>query len=150
MRDPRDVFISIFLNDFRSNGMVWSLKSNYIEEYYKQYVETMSTWKRLGIHMLDISYEKLIEDPRRTLDKLFVHQNIQQNDNDDETIEFEESMLKFYLNKKFTHTVSSLQVKQGLTSKFIGRWKRYEKYIPEYILKYGDFYHKNNKSIFKI
>ena len=59
------------------------LKSNYIEEYYKQYVETMSTWKRLGIHMLDISYEKLIEDPRRTLDKLFVHQNIQQNDNDD-------------------------------------------------------------------
>ena len=79
--------------------MVWSLKSNYIEEYYKQYVETMFTWKRLGIHMLDISYEKLIEDPRRTLDNLFVHQNVQQNDNDDETIEFEESMLKFYLNK---------------------------------------------------
>eukprot|EP00944_MAST-04C_sp_MAST-4C-sp1_P004781 g4781.t1 len=153
MRDPRDVFVSIFLNDFRSNGMVWSLKEKYIREYYKQYLRTMATWKRNGINMIDVSYESLVENPTSTLKSILCQEesSIQECRDHCVNVEFEEKMLQFYKNTRYTHTISFLQVQQKLTRKFCGRWRRYQNLIPEQIIRYGFSYNKSNiKSIYNI
>lgn len=153
MRDPRDVFVSVFLNDFRSSGMVWSLKEKYIREYYKQYLETMATWNRNNVSMIDVSYESLVENATSTVKSILCPKASIKHECTDHcvNVDFEEKMLEFYKNTRYTHTVSFLQVQQKLTRKFCGRWRRYQSFIPEEIIRYGSFYNKSNmKSIYNL
>ena len=73
----------------------------------------------LGDQLVEVRYEELVSDQenqtRRLLDRL--------------GLEFEDACLHFDRNKQATTTASSVQVRQGVHTGSINKWKRFSKHL---------------------
>lgn len=70
-RDKKDVFLSIFKNDFFGRYMNWSYDKKDILEYFNIYSEMISFWKNLiPNEMYTVEYEDLLENPESEIRKL--------------------------------------------------------------------------------
>ena len=82
----------------------------------------MQFWKSsIPNFIYDVQYEEIIEDPKNEIKKLLNFCNLEWND----------SCLNFYKNKRPIYTASNKQANQPLYKTSIDKWKIYEKLIPE-------------------
>ena len=120
-RDPLENSWSIFKNEFE-RGMFFSNTFEDIAEFYKLYKNLMIYWKKkYEKNIFDLNYEALINNPE---DKI------------KETINFcdldwQESCLEFYKNKKSIKTVSFIQARQPIYKDSLKGSMKFKKYLSE-------------------
>jgi tetratricopeptide (TPR) repeat protein len=118
-RDPLDTCLSTYMTQF-SHGNAFKYDQTHLGLFYRQYERLMEHWKTvLDIPILDVSYEKLVNDiegeSRRMLEFL--------------DIPWDDRCAKFYETRRPVATASSEQVRLPPYRSSIGRWKHYEKHI---------------------
>ena len=80
----------------------------------------MKYWKSiLHIPIMEVQYEDIVKDQEKISRELI----------DFVGLEWDESVLKFYENKRSVVTASYDQVRQKIYTKSTARWKNYEKHI---------------------
>ncbi|KZN39039.1 tetratricopeptide repeat-containing sulfotransferase family protein [Pseudoalteromonas luteoviolacea] len=119
--------------EFMANA--WSVYSNHFAEdepyfcslkEYQQYAsieeQVMSHFKPLmKRNIYSVTYEKLIEDPQRTVQKLlnFLY------------LKYEPECMEFYKSRSKVETLSKTQVRQPLHQRSLSRWKTFESFIEK-------------------
>lgn len=123
LRDPRDVCVSNFIQRF---GMTNAM-SNFldIEKTGRLYRDVMELWletrSQLRLSWMEYKYEDLVADFKGTVDKALDFLELGWC----EEIENYREQTK----QKTIHTPSYRNVTEKISSKAIGRWKRYEKHL---------------------
>ena len=121
LRDPLDVCLSIYFHNFNSNHP-YSDKFENLGHYYNLYRDLMSHWNDYtGDDIYDISYEALLSEPESKVREILNFLGL----------EWQDSCMKFYENKRTVSTPSYTQVKQPLYKSSMKRWKNYEEHIAE-------------------
>jgi len=122
-RDPRDICLSIFFQNF-DDSHNYSTNLENLGHYYNEYEKVMKHWKSiLKIPILEVQYEDVVKDQEGMSRKLI----------DFVGLEWDDSVLKFYENKRSVVTASYDQVRQKIYTKSTARWKNYEKHIERLI-----------------
>ena len=120
-RNSKDICLSIYKNLFLSDWK-WCYKVNEIEEFYKLYHLIMQFWgKNLNQYIYKISYENLISNNKKEIEKLLQFCGLP----------WDNSCLEFNKSKSPVTTMSIDQVRQPIYNTSINSWKNYEKYIPK-------------------
>jgi hypothetical protein len=88
--------------------------------YYLAYDRLSRHWREtLGSRMLELNYEELVADQegqtRQLLDGL--------------GLEFEQACLRFEQNAAPVATASSVQVREKVHTRSVGKWKKFEKQL---------------------
>lgn len=117
-RHPLDTGWSCFRSQFP--GMNFAFRLADIGKDYSNYVRLMDHFDRVlpgRVHR--VIYERLIDDPRAELTRLFAYLEIP----------FEESCLSFHENRRAVKTQSSEQVRQPLYKSGMAQWVPYEPWL---------------------
>lgn len=118
-RHPLDSCVSSFKQLFYK-GQSWSYDLFEIGEYYLEYERMMDHWHSLYPgEIYDIQYENIVnnqEDESRALIQYC-------------GLDWEDSCLRFYENKRSVNTASSEQVRQPIYKGAMYAWKNYESEI---------------------
>ena len=117
-RDPRDVCLSCYFQNFHYMHFSWSLEE--IAFYYGQYERLMTHWhKVLPLPIHDVCYEELIANQEHVTRRLLAHCGLS----------WDERCLAFYNTRRAVQTASTIQVRKPLSAKSIGRWKHYQSHL---------------------
>ena len=123
IRDPRDVVLSCFMQDFLPNFLTAHLQN--IESAADIYAHAMDLWEyykeTLGQRVLEVKYEELVKDPEPILRKAFELIGVEW---DDEVLRYAERA-----RERMISTPSFEAVTRPLYTSSIGRWKNYEKHL---------------------
>lgn len=118
-RHPLDSCVSSFKQLFYK-GQSWSYDIFEIGEYYLEYERLMKYWHEIYPgEIYDIQYESLIENQEEESRKLIEYC----------ALDWEESCLEFYKNKRSVNTASSEQVRQPIYKGAMNAWRNYESEI---------------------
>lgn len=118
-RNSMDTCTSIFLNYF-ADGNKYSFDLAEIGQYYLDYTRLMEHWSSLfPSEILNVQYEELVMNQEIVSRQLIEYLGL----------EWDESCLDFYNNKRAVRTTSNLQVRQPIYNNSINRWKHYEKHL---------------------
>ena len=83
----------------------------------------MAHWKKkLPKFIIDIQYEKIINNPEQQIRSLLKACNLNWDD----------KCLKFYNNKRAVKTASDTQVRKKIYKSSVDSWKNYEKYVKDF------------------
>lgn len=117
-RDPMDIGLSCFLNNFSTIRWAWSLDD--IAFYYREYERIVSHWQEvLPVTVHEVQYEDMVEEPEQTTRALIEHCGLEWND----------QCLEFHKNETTVQTASRVQVRQPIYKSSRGRWRRYEEQL---------------------
>ena len=117
-RDPRDVCLSCYFQNFQYMEFSWSLED--IAFYYGQYERLMTHWREvLPFPIHEVCYEELVTNQERVTRELLSHCGL----------EWDERCLTFYNTRRAVQTASTIQVRKPMSTKSVGRWKRYEQHV---------------------
>jgi tetratricopeptide (TPR) repeat protein len=128
-RHPLDTCISCFTRLFAHNqDATYDLYE--LGRFYRGYHDIMNHWRRVlpKNSFYDIQYEKLVEDTETQAKALIKYCGL----------EWHESCLAFYENKRSIRTASVTQVRQPIYKSSLARWKKYEKFLGPLIEGLGD------------
>jgi tetratricopeptide (TPR) repeat protein len=119
-RTPADTCLSCYSQKFGSGNLLYSYDLQELGLEYRRYQRIMAHWEKvMPGTTYNLDYEDLINDQegetRRMLDYC--------------GLPFEEACLQFSKTKRIVDTASASQVRKGLYSTSVGRWKQYEKYL---------------------
>tara|TARA_B100001250_G_scaffold387858_1_gene385641 strand:+ start:21 stop:1595 length:1575 start_codon:yes stop_codon:yes gene_type:complete len=121
-RDSMDICWSNYKNFFSSIKMNYSNNFKNIAYFYNLYLDIMNFWKnKLTKEIYDIDYENLIKNPEKEIKNLVSFCELDWN----------ESYLKFYENKKTVSTASLAQVRSPLYKSSIKKWENYGEKLNE-------------------
>jgi hypothetical protein len=118
-RHPMDTCFAMYKQVF-----TWAYKFSYTLEnlarYYVAYDRLRTHWRRLlGPRLIEVRYEKLVADQERQTRKLLEQLGLP----------FEQACLAFEENRSASTTASSVQVREKIHSRSIGRWRHFEKHL---------------------
>ena len=120
VRNPKDNCISIFKNYFINPNLNFAYNLEEISKFYNLYNDLMKHWKfTLPKFVIDIKYEKIIQNPEQQIRSLLNSCNLSWNGN----------CLKFYNNKRAIKTASDTQARKKIYKSSVDSWKNYEKYL---------------------
>lgn len=129
VRDPRDCCLSCYTQHFASNAQPYSYNLYNLVSYYKNYRRLMSHWqKSLGIEIIRIQYEDLIEDIKKNIKPILAACNLQWN----------EQCLMYYKRPSNIATASYAQVTKPIYATSVGRWNNYMQYSSILTDTFGD------------
>jgi len=122
IRDPRDVVLSCFFQNFSPNSSNAHFYS--LEDSAKYYADAMGLYLQfrdnLDLNIMQVKYEDLCDDLEPNLRKIINHIGEDWDDN----------LLEFYNQEhRYIQTPSFEAVKEPVSKKAIGKWKNYEKYF---------------------
>ncbi len=121
LRNPLDVCLSIYFHNFNQNHP-YSDNLNNLGHYYNQYRSLMEFWhNQYNDLIVDISYEDLLSSPEQNSKKLIQHIGL----------EWQDSCLKYYENKRTVNTPSYAQVTQPIYKSSMERWRNYAAHIGD-------------------
>ena len=117
-RNPKDVCLSLFKNDFPSNDMNWSNSQENIAKYYNSYSNLMKFWKaKIGASIHEINYESLVSNKEIEIKKLLKFCEL----------EFDSSCLNHHENTKTPiKTVSISQARKPIYSNSVNKNEHYK------------------------
>ena len=119
-RNPKDNCLSIFKNHFPGGNIPYSYDLEQIVDYYNLYNNLMNYWNNLfNKYIYNIKYENLISNQENEIKKLLNFCNL----------EWDESCLNFYKNKRTIKTASDVQARSKIYHSSVESWKNYEKYM---------------------
>ena len=122
-RNSADVCFSIYSNFFNIETMPWSSDQRSIINYLREYKLLMKHWNDLfPDSILNISYEALIEEPKKVLGSVLNFCNL----------EWEDQCLEFYKNKNKVETESLLQVRKKIDKSYVEKYNPYKKYYKNF------------------
>ncbi|HWE04493.1 MAG TPA: sulfotransferase [Tepidisphaeraceae bacterium] len=121
IRDPRDTCLSCYLTDFEK-GNAFSFDLANLASFYRDYRRLMNHWKAvLRVPILEVRYEALVADVKGQTVRMLDFLSVPWND----------ACLDFHKSKRMANTASREQVRRPLYSSSVGRWRHYEKHIPQ-------------------
>ena len=118
-RNPKDNCLSIYKNLF-DGDINWSYNTDTIVKYFKNYKKIMANWnENYASSIYTIKYENIITNPETKIRELL----------DFCEIEFEQSCIEFYNNKRPIKTVSINQARQPIYKSSLNSNQNFEKYL---------------------
>lgn len=118
-RHPLDVCLSNYQIYF-ANGQASSYDLKHMAELYKRHIDLMDLWSSLFPgRIMSLEYEKLVADQEITTRKMIEFVGL----------EWEESCLNFQNSVGTVNTASAYQVRDGLNTNSVHRWKRYTAHL---------------------
>jgi len=134
VRNPLDNALSVY-KQFFSNGHNYSYSLKGIEHYWKGYLSLMNHWETVyPMQIYQLSYEKLVSDTENEIKQLLYYCQIK----------FEKQCLTFYESDRVVLTPSVSQVRQPITARSIGSWKKYQPYITQFLPAFTELEDKAN------
>ena len=119
VRDPLDTGFSCFRQNFAAPH-AWACDLADIGRTMRAYRRLMDHWKKvLTLPMLEIRYEELIDNQKRTSQGLIEFLGLQWDD----------ACMKFHKSGRAVLTASNWQVRKPLYDTAVGKAKRYEKFL---------------------
>jgi len=130
LRDPVDNCLSCYFQHFGGHHP-YAYDLSHLGEYYLQYKRLMFHWQNtLNIPILNVQYETLIQNTRAEVKTILDHLGL----------DWEDSCMEFYNQKRSINTSSYTQVTQQIYTGSMKRWLNYESHISQLIetLEKGD------------
>ena len=128
-RHPLDVGVSIFFQRLGESPS-FTTRLEWIGVRTRQVAETMARWKRaLDLDILDVSYEALVADPESQIRRILGFAGL----------DWVPEVLTPEKSQRAVHTASQWQVRQPISSRSVGRWRRYEPWLGPMIGAMGGF-----------
>jgi len=119
-RNPVDTCLSCYFQDFVGDELGFTYTLEHLVQYYKEYQRLMQHWETtLEIPILDIDYERLVEDQEKTSRELVAFCGL----------EWDPQCLDFRKSNRFVRTVSYDQVRRPIYSNSVERWRNYQQFI---------------------
>ncbi|MEE4304018.1 MAG: sulfotransferase [Wenzhouxiangella sp.] len=127
-RDPRDVCLSIFSENFAAD-QAFSTDLDDLVFFYRRYRGLVEHWKRaLPDRVRSVSYETLVDSPEATLRPLLEWIGMPWDD----------ACLDFHTRTGDVATPSRWQVRQPIYRSSIGRWRNFRPHIAPLLKAFGD------------
>ncbi|WNC67723.1 sulfotransferase [Thalassotalea nanhaiensis] len=105
-------------------GQSFSNDINDIKHYYQNYLALMSFWQQtFPDDIYTVNYENVVNNIESEVRQLLTFLNL----------DFEESCLSFYKNKRAVATASAEQVRQPINNKGLNAWQAYSKHLEPLI-----------------
>jgi tetratricopeptide (TPR) repeat protein len=118
-RHPADTFVSAFQTEMNP-AHSYSYGPAEYAAYHRQYRRLMAHWDQvLPGRVFHLAYEQLVTEPEATIDALLKFLGLG----------FEDACLQPERNRGAVTTFSRLQVRSGINSASLGRWRTYEKHL---------------------
>ena len=119
-RDPRDIAMSCWMVQFERQR--WACDKQWLGGYIRGNLRMMDHWSKvLPAGILEVEYEKLVTDPqgeaRRMIEWL--------------GLPWDPACLNFHESTRRIRTASLVQVRQGIHSGSVGRWRNYRDYLHD-------------------
>lgn len=115
VRDPRDVCVSCYFQDFLG-PIGYSYNLEHMARYYADHVRIMEHMKReLDLPILEVRYEDLVSETEPGIRRILEHIGLP----------FHEDCLNFHASTRAVHTASVEQVRRPIFKSSTQRWKRY-------------------------
>lgn len=119
LRHPLDAFISTYQSSFREGHSYAYDQLEYAKEYV-WHLLMMKLWRlRFPESIFSVKYEDLVREPETHARKIIEFIGL----------EWEDACLEFYKSSKPVLTLSTIQVRQPIHDKSIGRWKNYARHL---------------------
>jgi tetratricopeptide (TPR) repeat protein len=119
-RDPRDVALSCFRQDFGGLGLAWTRELTSIGAYYAGYHRLMAHWEAtLDDGMLTLDYEDLVADPEAGARRLLQHAGLA----------WDSACLDAHALARVAATASHAQVRRPVYADAVGRYRRYARQL---------------------
>lgn len=119
VRDPRDVALSIWAQQFTPGEMDWAYDFASIADFIKGYETLMRHWSARSVPMHGVRYEQLVATPEASLRAL------------GEFVGVEGLESRTQESGSAMPTASVWQARQPVHRRAVARWERYAPYIPE-------------------
>ncbi|MBK6739854.1 MAG: sulfotransferase [Haliea sp.] len=134
-RDPMDTCLSNYRQVFAGNFQYYQYNLDLLDcgRYFIEFDRTMRHWHELMPgHIFEVHYDTLVESPEPQARALLTHCGLP----------WEEQCLAFHQRKTSVATPSAVQVRQGIYTSSLNRWRRYgDAMLPLYeLLKSAGFY----------
>ncbi|GJM19313.1 MAG: hypothetical protein DHS20C14_15260 [Phycisphaeraceae bacterium] len=127
VRDPRDVCVSCYFQDF-SMTLGYTTDLVACAKQYKSQATMMAHWRTLlDIPIFELRYETLVAEPEPTVRALLEFLGMP----------FHEQCLSFHESAGHVRTASWDQVTRPLYATSSGKWKRYEKHLGPLLEELG-------------
>ncbi len=127
-RDPRDVCLSIYAENFGLN-QAFATDLDDLVCFYRQYRRLIEHWKHaIPDRLREIRYEDLVDAPEQQLKPLLSWIGL----------EWDPACLAFHQRPGAVLTPSKWQVRSPLYRSSIGRWKKYRDRIGPLLEAFGD------------
>ena len=127
VRDARDTCLSCYFQDFFGYHPYTS-DFEFLWRHYRDYQRVMAHWRSLDIPMLEVPYERMVEEPEQWSRKLVEYCGL----------DWEEQCLRYYENGQLTRTASYDQVRQPIYQSAVGRWKHYAPHLSQLLSGLGE------------
>ena len=121
VRDPRDTCLSCFFQDFGDHGGVqFAGDREHLARHYRGYRRLMEHWEAVRpLPILEVRYEELVADPERGIREVLAFLELP----------FDEACLSFDRTRRAVVTASSLQVREPMHTRSVGRWRSYAAHL---------------------
>lgn len=127
-RDPRDVCLSIFSENFAHNQK-YSTDLADLALYYRRHEQLMMAWKeRLPNPIHEVSYKSLVQDQDTQTRRLIEFVGLP----------WEEACLQFHRSERSVQTPSRWQVRQPMYTSSLSRWRRYAPWLGPLLKEFGE------------
>jgi tetratricopeptide (TPR) repeat protein len=128
-KHPLDSCLSCYKQLF-TVGQEYSYSMDELAGFYQQYRLTMEHWSAvLPGKVLDVAYESVVDSPRDTIENMLRFLSLP----------WQEDCLQFHKRSGVVKTASAGQVRQGLYTSSVGRWKHYEQQLAPLAAKLGRY-----------
>ena len=123
-RDALDTCFSIYEQAF-TNLALYAFDQKEVAYYYNIYKKCMKFWheKLKANRIYTLNYEDLVINPDKEIKNVLKHCSL----------DFEDDCLNFQTSKRAVRTASVVQVKDGLHSRSLKKWKHFENHIQPMI-----------------
>jgi tetratricopeptide (TPR) repeat protein len=127
-RHPLDCGLSAYTQHF-AGGHEYSYDLEHIGHYFNGYLRFMDHWdKVLPGKVKLVQYENMVRDTENSVREILDHIGV----------DFEESCLRFFENKRAVKTASSEQVRQPIYTASVGRWRKVSNQLEPLIDSLGE------------
>ena len=122
-RDLRDVFLSIYKNDFSSSFMNWAYDKKEILNFINIYIDTINFWKKIFKNDLyQVEYEKVVENPEEEIKKMVSFCGL----------DWDPECLNFYQKNSIINTASLFQARKPIYKSSKKSYQNYSQFFKDF------------------
>lgn len=119
VRDPRDIAVSCYFQDFGPRHAYRSSLVTLADELLL-HERAAARWRaELAERYLEHDLESLVADPEPVARRLVAHAGL----------EWDDACLRFHERESHVRTASTEQIRSGINASGVGRWKNYESHL---------------------
>lgn len=115
-RNPMDTCFAMYKQSF----FRYAYSLDDLGPYYVAYRKLHDHWRdTLGDRLIEVQYESLVRDQEATTRSLLAKTGVN----------FEPDCLEFHNNRSASNTASTVQIREKIHARSVGRWKQFEKQL---------------------